>query len=809
MIRFSQLLIFLIFSLGFIHAQDARERIYTFTHPDKVYDFQEYESASIKQTVDKKSNKEVVVKLRFKTLKNPPKSKYPIQNLPKEYQKYLQPSSHIESNHPSIAKIAAQIKKEANTNDLNMLVKNVLHWNVGHLSYGFPNKIHSAVEAYDQKVVNCIGYSHLPAAILRNLGVPTRVMRTYVINGRHITRHYMMEVYFPEEDYWLTIEPQTAALPFTENVVLYVDENWNQAKHKVTRDFSLDPKTKVKSGTNLSVNQINELKQLPKPEAKNINQRDLLGRVMASNDTYLATLGFKYPEARRSQIPDIHSHNNQLFIYKNSGNQLKLVQKINPSEGFTEANFKRVRPSMSPIFLAGAKSSYGFGSYDYRSPAMAMTDNRLAIGLTGISANSNSNGVIVIYELDKNNKWVLKQKLSLDNHPGAGIGESLAMHGPYLYVGDPEARAGGKPASGKVYVFKEERSQYVFKTELEAKSPASFSYFGYGLDADDNRLIVSSTSRFDPHQMYGDERQGAVYVYKRNGDKFSQEAVLKAKDGHARDMFGFSLALDGNSIAVGAPLHKSNAKDAGAAYVFGFDGKTWQEKTKLSAASPLKGDNFGAKVALCGSDLFVSAPNASTDLGEHAGAIYHFKYTGLADWETQNVFTAKNEIIDNPDANSDGRENLGHDFSLMNQELIAGAPGMFGHPYAYYNNMGGLYQFKLPADATNLQKLSPSLASMNTQLSISPNPMVVESKLEFAVPKNTKTQLVLKNQEGKQVDYLLNKNLSSGVYQYNLSSTRLYPGNYQLELIFPEDKKLKSSSISFTHLAEKDLENVR
>ncbi|MEI8015151.1 MAG: hypothetical protein WCH20_09975 [Nitrospira sp.] len=73
---------------------------------------------------------------------------------------------------------------------------------------------------------------------------------------------------------------------------------------------------------------------------------------------------------------------------------------------------------------------------------------------------------------------------------------------------------------------------------------------------------------------------GAVYVFTRTGSNWSPQAYLKASNTEANDGFGYSVALAGDSLAVGATGEASDATgvngnqgdnsapDSGAAYVF-------------------------------------------------------------------------------------------------------------------------------------------------------------------------------------------------------------------------------------------------
>ncbi|HRG75568.1 MAG TPA: FG-GAP repeat protein, partial [Leptospiraceae bacterium] len=76
---------------------------------------------------------------------------------------------------------------------------------------------------------------------------------------------------------------------------------------------------------------------------------------------------------------------------------------------------------------------------------------------------------------------------------------------------------------------------------------------------------------------------GAVYVFKRTGTTWAQEAYLKSPNAEANDWFGYPVSISGDTIAVGAMQEDSNqttitngtnastdnsASNSGAVYVF-------------------------------------------------------------------------------------------------------------------------------------------------------------------------------------------------------------------------------------------------
>jgi hypothetical protein len=135
---------------------------------------------------------------------------------------------------------------------------------------------------------------------------------------------------------------------------------------------------------------------------------------------------------------------------------------------------------------------------------------------------------------------------------------------------------------------------------------------------------------------------GAVYVFRRHGRSWIQQAYLKASNAGGGDAFGSSVALsaDGTTLAVGAYAEASacdedqadnSAPFAGAIYVFTRRGMQWSQEAYLKASDASIGDQLGASVALAaaGDVLAAGAANAGTDnAAPGAGAAYVFTRSG-------------------------------------------------------------------------------------------------------------------------------------------------------------------------------------
>jgi len=177
-------------------------------------------------------------------------------------------------------------------------------------------------------------------------------------------------------------------------------------------------------------------------------------------------------------------------------------------------------------------------------------------------------------------------------------------------------------------------------------------------------------------------------VFDRGGAVLDQLVYGKASNPGSNDGFGYSVALSGDTLAVGAYFESSaavgvngdqandTASRAGAVYVFVRSGKTWSQQAYLKASNTGAGDNFGRAVALSGDTLAVgAAQEASAATGVNgnqndnsaigAGAVYVFVRTGTV-WTQQAYLKA---------SNTDRFDAFGCAVALSGDTLAIGATG--------------------------------------------------------------------------------------------------------------------------------------
>ncbi|MEJ2267233.1 MAG: FG-GAP repeat protein, partial [Anaerolineales bacterium] len=235
--------------------------------------------------------------------------------------------------------------------------------------------------------------------------------------------------------------------------------------------------------------------------------------------------------------------------------------------------------------------------------------------------------------------------------------------------------------------------------------------FGYSAAIDGDFLVAGAPGMALPSEgdaaaaesVSGNRLAGAVYVFERQGDNWTEGTKLMASDAQAGDQFGLRVALSADTLAIGAPYKwvSSGGNAAGAVYVYQHQGDAWTQQARLTAPDGAPFDLFGSALALRGDTLAVGARSADSRSGRNAGAVYVYQRQG-GDWSLQATLAAEDAA---------GSDFFGHDLVLMEEALLVGAPGH--DERASDDNFGAVYLFRRRGDAWNqAAKLSaPDLAA--------------------------------------------------------------------------------------------------
>jgi hypothetical protein len=343
------------------------------------------------------------------------------------------------------------------------------------------------------------------------------------------------------------------------------------------------------------------------------------------------------------------------------------------------------------------------GAGDQFGRSVAIDSDTLAIGApreenstNSLSTDDNSasgSGAVYIYRYS-GGAWVLEAYLKASTITAwDNFGAAVALQGNVLLVGAP-GEDGAASNSGAAYVFRRTGTTWTQEALLKASNPKVTALFGSSVALDGGALVVgawgeNSGNAADPLDTSA-SFAGAAYIFRGGTSSWTQEAYLKAQAIDPSDRFGWSVAISGDIVAVGAPREDSGSTGingdatnnllgaAGAVYVFRRVAGAWaQEAYVKQGHTSIAGLEFGVSLALRNGTLIVGAsaedgnnaginpdPNPQGGSFSDSGAIFLFRYLGAA-WVQEAYLKAA--VIDLDDQ-------FGRAVAFDGQTLVVGAP---------------------------------------------------------------------------------------------------------------------------------------
>jgi hypothetical protein len=248
--------------------------------------------------------------------------------------------------------------------------------------------------------------------------------------------------------------------------------------------------------------------------------------------------------------------------------------------------------------------------------SVAMDGDLVAVGAGG----DGSVGAVYLYKR-QGRQYLEEAKLvspdaALDAHPE--FGRTVAIQGNTVFVGARFAQAGNLERAGAVYVFRKHGNSWQFQEKIISPVPEDEDNFGRALAIQGNLLVVTARK--------SSLEEGAAYIYVYKGGRWINQASLTASDPTAKAYFGQSVDIQGDLIAIGA--RNANPNGAGAFYLFRKSGDGWEEMAKMAAPNGKKDDQFGFTIAMSGNDIVVGARRADPSGLTDAGAAYVYSVKG-------------------------------------------------------------------------------------------------------------------------------------------------------------------------------------
>ncbi|MCH8824298.1 MAG: hypothetical protein IH984_12435 [Planctomycetes bacterium] len=232
-------------------------------------------------------------------------------------------------------------------------------------------------------------------------------------------------------------------------------------------------------------------------------------------------------------------------------------------------------------------------------------------------------------------KWIEEQKLlAFDAEPTDQYGLTVAIDGDVIVIGSPweDDACGGSPScnAGAAYVYRFVVDQWVLDQKLTASDPDTIDTFAQAVSISGDNILVGA--RGDNDDGFN---SGSAYIFNYNGKSWEETQKLTASDAEEGDEFGLGVSIRGDLLIVGALKDDTACPEnilcnSGSAYVFRFNGKQWIQEQKLEAPDMAEGDQFGGSVSIYG-DAAVVGSRWNDDLCPenpdcNSGAAYLFRF---------------------------------------------------------------------------------------------------------------------------------------------------------------------------------------
>jgi hypothetical protein len=242
--------------------------------------------------------------------------------------------------------------------------------------------------------------------------------------------------------------------------------------------------------------------------------------------------------------------------------------------------------------------------------------------------------------------------------------------------------------TGAVYVFVRNGTAWTQEAYIKANPSGASDRFGWAVGISGDTIVSSAYSEDSDttgvNSTPNDDAPvaGAAYVFVREGTTWTQQAYLKASNTQADDVFGWSAAISGDTVVVGAYHEDSDStgvnsipnegrSGAGAAYTFVRNGSTWTQRDYLKGSNIGIFDEFGFSVAVSEPTIVVGAQFAF----DWEGAAYVFSdLPSLQAWRQNNFGTTANDgkTANDSDFEDDGWANL-LEYGLVTNPTISTA----------------------------------------------------------------------------------------------------------------------------------------
>ncbi len=283
-----------------------------------------------------------------------------------------------------------------------------------------------------------------------------------------------------------------------------------------------------------------------------------------------------------------------------------------------------------------AAEAASFGYFGY---AVAVDGDTAAVTAVGENTPAGDNSGAAYVFVRTGTTWTRQARLVPDSPaPRQGFGNCVAIHGDTVLIGHRDDETAAGQSAGSAYVFVRSGTTWTQQAKLLAPDAYQSDLFGEGVAISGDTVLVGAPGA---DVLPNISSAGKACVFVRNGTVWSLQAELFAATRAELDFFGYSVALDGDTAAVGAPIKDTEEAangfpkgERGVVRVFSRSGGVWRPQLTIEAPDGEKDDQFGVSLAMSGNTLLVGADYDDYANNLNAGSAWFYDLTTLPPGES-------------------------------------------------------------------------------------------------------------------------------------------------------------------------------
>lgn len=293
--------------------------------------------------------------------------------------------------------------------------------------------------------------------------------------------------------------------------------------------------------------------------------------------------------------------------------------------------------------------------------AISIDGDGMAIGARNAVFNMNQGGGAVnIYVRDPGTgQWVLEQTVVASNASQFDqFGGAVNLSGTRLLIGAPQRFA--PTSSGSAYVFERDAQTGSWSEthEFSFSAPRP-SQAGFSVYQENNTALIGAPGAIDSGNL-------TVFQYNPTTGLWTEQQRLEITGSPGRAKFGFSVAIEDDTILGGAPEQRAPDEKSGALYAYEYDAAqmNWSDDTLVGPAEGAAGDELSRSISISDEWLIAGAP-MDDDQGINSGSVSIYRKAPNGSWQFHSKILAQQSTT---------QQQFGHSVSLHGDLLAVGVP---------------------------------------------------------------------------------------------------------------------------------------